>query len=206
MSAPLTNSNFASSSDDATSSSTPLESPERVAEARLVTLQRELDASRREGKASLALRDAIIRQTEAALAQERTQRTLLRQRVMNAYKMQESALDEVREDLAADEQVWQQELFHALGVNAKLMHMTATGQPCNIDLASMWEQAFADKIHWKTFRAWIQDRIDESVYGKEALLRMKQKRSASPVQREPSPSSSHMLNSLYICAAFDFKA
>ena len=145
------------------SSAPPLPADEKEVSDRLVTLERELDACRREFKAMIALRDVILRQTEAMLAQERSRRNLLRIRVLAAQKdPYSSTLTVVRDDMQQDERVLVQELFHALGVNAKLMSMTATGLPCNVNVASLWEEAQAENVHWRLFRSWVQERIERN--------------------------------------------
>jgi hypothetical protein len=118
-------------------------------------VKREMEAMRREHQAALSLRDAMVRQAETDLAEERQQRRELRKR-MAAHK----SLSAVQEDIETELNECKRDLFQTLGVNAKLMHMNRTGSPCNVDVASIWEMAEKESLHWKKYRSFIQNQID----------------------------------------------
>ncbi len=125
-------------------------------------LKRELEAAKREHKAALSLREAIIAQTEAELARERMQRSVLRQRIVRAARSGTPVEGVVEVDWDTELKACSCELFHALAVSSKLQEMSRTGSPCNVNVSNLWEMALDSNLHWRSFRAWIQKQINNS--------------------------------------------
>lgn len=128
----------------------------------LVNMTRELEALRREKAAALSLRDCVAQRLESELYRERQLRSQLRDRLLRAARggtLERDGLLDVETELAE----CRQELFHAVGVAAKLTATGARGQVCNLDLSSLWEQAQQEGVHWRYYRAWLQRHVDKAI-------------------------------------------
>lgn len=149
-----------SSSSTTSNGSLASSSEELLAHQELVaSLERELDALRREKAAATSLKDAVIYRMELELSRERQFRVQARARMLRAARKGQLE-DVIEEDLESELKACNLDLFQALGVSAKLSAMNAYGAPCNVDLNSLWDEAEREGLHWKMYRGWIQKKVD----------------------------------------------